>query len=124
MKLIRPEGAGRPYFTRVPAAFHPHGNQWLLLPIHHVLGSEELSTRAPAVRERIPAPYLLLNAEDAKGRGLEEGRLATVTANGWTHRLPIRVSPTLPPGAAGVPILETWERPPIPGWGRIAIVED
>ncbi|WP_447983272.1 NADH-quinone oxidoreductase subunit NuoG [Nitrospira sp. Nam74] len=122
--LIRPHGNGRPYFTRVPAAFHRRAEQWLVLPIYHVFGSEELSARSPAVRERIPAPYLLLNAEDAKGHGLEEGRLATVSVNGWTYRLPIRISAPFPHGAAGVPILDTWERPPIPGWGNMSMVED
>jgi NADH-quinone oxidoreductase subunit G len=124
VKLIQPHGDGRPYFAHVPPAFHPRAEQWLVLPIYHVFGSEELSARASAVRERIPAPYLLLNAEDAKGHGLDEGRLATVRVNGWTYRLPIRISPPFPHGAAGVPILDTWERPPIPGWGSMSLVED
>jgi NADH-quinone oxidoreductase subunit G len=66
-RLIEPaqnsEGA---YFDAVPAAFAPPPGAWLLVPIYHLFGSEELSIFAPAVAERAPRPYLALNQEDAR----------------------------------------------------------
>ena len=32
--------------------------EWLILPLHEIFGSEELSRLAPAVAERVPQSYL------------------------------------------------------------------
>ena len=122
VKLIRPQDSRRPYYTDIPAAFYPRPDQWLVLPLYHVFGSEELSTYAPAVRERIPEPYLALNPEDAAAHGLDEGRVVTMTMNGWTGRLPVKISP-LPRGTAGVPLIETWSSPSAPGWATLSMGE-
>src|SRR5207302_4946567 len=53
------------YFHTVPSPFTAHPGEWLMLPSHHIFGSEELSQDAPAIAELMPKPYVGLSAEDA-----------------------------------------------------------
>jgi NADH-quinone oxidoreductase subunit G len=46
--------------------YDPYGN-------HYIFGSEELSSLAPAVVERVPAPYLALSPDDATRLGIAAG---------------------------------------------------
>ena len=40
---------------RIPPAFVPHEGEWLLVPLHHIYGSEPLSGHTPGVAERAPS---------------------------------------------------------------------
>lgn len=83
--------------AEAPGAFRPRAGEWLLVPVAHVFGSEELSAQAPGVASLAPAPYIGLNAEEARGLGLKAGdRVAPVG-------LPLRIVPSLPPGVAAWP---------------------
>ena len=55
--------ASSKYFTRVPKVFAPSRDDWLLVPLYHVFGSEELSFSSPGIAELAPKPYVALNAE-------------------------------------------------------------
>ena len=55
------------------AAPGPANGAFWLLPQHHVFGSDELSARAPAVAELIPAASLGVNTADAGALGLQQG---------------------------------------------------
>src|SRR5882724_5845165 len=57
-RLIEPAAVERvPYFVTVPRAFQPRDDEWLILPLYHIFGSEELSILAPGIAERAPQPY-------------------------------------------------------------------
>ena len=43
----------------------PRDGGWLIIPVYHIFGSEELSVLAPAIAERAPQPYLAMNPDDA-----------------------------------------------------------
>jgi NADH-quinone oxidoreductase subunit G len=98
------EGKGElPYFGNVPAAFAAAGDL-RVLPLYHLFGSEELSSRAAVVQERIPAAYVALSAADAARLGLADGGKATVKIGDALLELAVRVSATLPAGTAGLPV--------------------
>ncbi|HEX2976594.1 MAG TPA: molybdopterin-dependent oxidoreductase, partial [Bacteroidales bacterium] len=40
-------------------------DEWLILPVYQIFGSEEMSSMAPAVAERIAEPFVLVNEKDA-----------------------------------------------------------
>ena len=86
----------------MPAAFAPRPGAWLLVPIYHIFGSEELSLLAPAVAERAPRPYLVLNQEDA--RDLQAGPADEVELRvaDAAHYLPVKIDPASPRGLAGL----------------------
>ncbi|HVB56661.1 MAG TPA: NADH-quinone oxidoreductase subunit NuoG [Candidatus Acidoferrales bacterium] len=91
------------YFDQVPTAFAPSRDEWLLVPLYHIFGSEELSFAAPGVAELAPKPYVAVNADDAKRLGVEPGEQITIKLDGTTHSLPAKIRGELPLGIAGLP---------------------
>lgn len=120
VRLLEPAPDRRPYFTDIPRPFRPRPYAWLLLPLYQIFGSEELSGRAPAVRSRIPSRSLALHPDDAQRLGLEAGHDALITLNDETYRMPVAISPGIPMGAAGVPLLDGWPRNTLPTWGTVS----
>ena len=78
------------YFMTVPPAFEPRTGEWLLVPLHHIFGSEELSRSAPAVLELAPQAYVALNPDDALQLGVQAGKEITVDLAGTRYRLPVK----------------------------------
>jgi NADH-quinone oxidoreductase subunit G len=104
-RLVEPPATARPaYFTGVPPAFTRHTDEWLMVPLYHIFGSEPSSLLTPAIAERAPAAYLGLNPSDAQALEVKEGAWIDLTTAGITRRLRIRVIPTLPAGLAGLPV--------------------
>ena len=91
------------YFTRVPDAFRRREGEWLVVPLHHIFGSEELSILSPGIAELAPTPYVALSANDAGSLGVSAGEEVEVSAAGMARRLPVKVVPSLPEGIAGLP---------------------
>lgn len=121
LRLIEPvQGRSLPFFRSIPQAFQPRPNEWLLLPLYHIFGSEELSVLSPAVAERIPEPYLALNPDDAARLQLQPNEEVTVTVDARSYRLPIQLDPTIPCGTAGCPILPGFVEVILPAWSRIS----
>jgi NADH-quinone oxidoreductase subunit G len=158
-RLIEPmPGAGKrvgkkaAYFENIPAGFEPRAGEWLLLPLHHIFGSEELSVFAPGIAELSVQPYLALNPEDASNLGLTAGdevqlrlkaqvdaqgdvkadsspNAAATTAETATEifRLPLRFKPELLHGTAGLPVglrgMGNLAGAALPAWGELKKVE-
>ncbi len=92
------------YFDQVPIAFAPSSDEWLLVPLYHIFGSEELSLSASGVAELAPKPYVALNAEDAKRLRVEAGEQVTIQLDGVSYSLPAKIKAELPRGIAGLPV--------------------
>ncbi len=120
VRLIEPSGKGD-YFTRIPGHFARHEREWLVIPIEHIFGSEELSRHAPAVAKLAFAPYLALNADDAASLGVKDhAGEVKIELGGEIQRLPVRVLPDLPAGIAGIPDgLPAAFGEELPAWRRI-----
>ena len=117
VRMIEPAPAnGQSYFNDVPPAFEPRDGEWLLVPMHHIFGSDELSLSAPGIAQLATKPHVAVNSAD-----LAEGAEVEVSCAGGTYRLPVRIRPDLPRGVAGL----SAGLPPVPGialpaWGKIA----
>ena len=108
-RLIEPPGNGKqPFFTNIPKPFTPGEDEWLIVPVYHIFGSEEMSGHSPAIAERAPGPYLGLNKEDALNLRLTEGDEAEVELAGKNLRLPVKVQPGLPGKVAAFPAALVW----------------
>jgi NADH-quinone oxidoreductase subunit G len=119
VRLIEPRPeASPPYFAAIPAPFTRRPGEWLVVPLHEVFGSEELSRLAAAVAERVAAPYLALNAEDASSLGIADGDRVVLRVAGTRQDLTARVGPAPPSGVAGLFADPTGL--PLPGWGVVA----
>jgi NADH-quinone oxidoreductase subunit G len=120
-RLIEPqEGPGAGYFSDYPPAFEPREDEWLVLALPHIFGSEPLSMMAPGVAERAPQPYVAIGARDAARMGLKEGQDVDLIVRGRSHALPLRVHAQLPRGIAVVPAgLPAMPPLALPAWGRL-----
>src|SRR6185437_9846742 len=123
IRLIEPASGAVPrYFEGVPEAFAMRHGEWLIVPLHEIFGSEELSRRAPAVAERVPQPYLALNAHDASGLHIGDGAVVAIGVAGEVSHLPLRVRPDLPSGVAGLVVgLSESMGTLLPAWGTLTV---
>lgn len=121
VRMVEPAGGsgqsshGQSYFDEIPPAFEPRQGEWLLVPMHCIFGSDELSLSAPGVADLATTAHVAVNAGD-----LMDGEEVEVRCAGGTFRLPVRIRPDLPCGVAGLPA----GVPPIaglslPAWGTI-----
>jgi NADH-quinone oxidoreductase subunit G len=120
VRLLEPKHGGT-YFTEVPAPFARRKGEWLIVPIEHIFGSEELSLQAPGVASLAPAPYLAVNGADAASLQVGEptGEVE-IDLGGKKLRLPLKVLPDLPAGIAGIPAgLTPADGAVFPAWSRI-----
>jgi NADH-quinone oxidoreductase subunit G len=122
VRLIEPARNGPPDFLREPpTAFERKENEWLIVPLYHIFGSDELSHWAPAIMELTPKPYIALNADDAARLGLHETQEVDVTLDASAQKLAVKIRAGMPAGIAGLPMglpgLPYWN---LPAWGRIA----
>jgi NADH-quinone oxidoreductase subunit G len=109
------------YFGDMPAAFEQRTDQSLLVPLHHIFGSEELSVLAPGIAALAASPYLALHPDDAAQLGYGAGDDAQLHLDRTTYWLPVQLRPDLPRGVAGLPAaLPSLEGIMLPAWGEIA----
>ncbi|MBB6286685.1 MULTISPECIES: NADH-quinone oxidoreductase subunit NuoG [unclassified Pseudomonas] len=109
-RLIEPQGDALNWFAAVPRPFNPAQGTWQVVPLFHLFGSEETSSKAAPVQERIPEAYVSLAKSEADRLGVNDGALLSVTVAGQTLRLPLRINEALgaglvalPKGLAGIP---------------------
>ncbi|MCO6059152.1 NADH-quinone oxidoreductase subunit NuoG [Pseudomonas sp. MOB-449] len=102
IRLIEAKGQALPWFG-INAAFNPTQGTWQAVPLHHLFGSEENSSRAAPVQERIPQPYVALAKDEADRLGVNDGALLALTVNGQTLRLPLAIKEEMGIGLVGLP---------------------
>src|ERR1700683_4916927 len=117
IRILEPAPAGgQAYFSAIPAAFEPREGEWLLVPIHRIFGSDELSLSAPGIAELAVQPHVAMNT-----CAFADGMEVEIVCAGGTSRLPVQIRPELPRGVAGIsaglPLLAGIG---LPAWGRIA----
>lgn len=131
--LIEPSAAGQPdYFTEIPAAFKLGHEDWLVVPLYHIYGSEELSMLTPGIAEQAPQSYLAMNPADVaamKGVALVAGKSNLALENGLfelaldstAYWLPVHLDNELPRGLIGLPVgLPGLKAPVLPAWGKLS----
>jgi NADH-quinone oxidoreductase subunit G len=106
------------YFISDPAIFAPQDGHLLIVPLHHIFGSEEMSAKSTPVAERCPTPYVMLNEEDAAMLKKIEGDILTFDVDQQQYNLPIKINRSMPKGIAGLPYgLKGLPFVELPEWG-------
>ncbi|WP_313741367.1 NADH-quinone oxidoreductase subunit NuoG [Pseudomonas sp.] len=110
VRLIESHGDGLTWFNTIPGAYNPARGTWTAVPLFHLFGSEENSSRAAPVQSRIPEAYVALAKSEADRLGVNEGALLSLSVGGVALRLPLRIHEALgaglvalPKGLAGIP---------------------
>ncbi len=121
-RLLEPraKSAGHSYFQAVPEPFQRRPAEWLVVPSHHIFGSEELSALSPSIAERIPAASVGLNPEDASGLDVKEGERVELAIGTVRYELPCVFRPDVPAGVALLPVgLPDVQTALLPAWGTV-----
>jgi NADH-quinone oxidoreductase subunit G len=110
VRLIESSGDKLSWFASVPRAFSPAQGTWQVVPFYHLFGSDENSSKAAPVQERIPAAYVSLAKSEADRMGVNDGAMLSLNVAGQSLRLPLRINEelgaglvALPSGLAGIP---------------------
>ena len=102
MRRAERSGIELHYACRAQRIGHAAG-RWQVVALHHLFGSDETSSRAAPVQERIPAAYAALGSDAAARLGLADGALLSLKVGGRELRLPLRVIDELADGLLGLP---------------------
>ncbi|MFK3794616.1 MULTISPECIES: NADH-quinone oxidoreductase subunit NuoG [Pseudomonas] len=103
-RLIESQGDRLSWFASAPKAFSPAQGTWQAVPFYHLFGSEENSSKAAPVQERIPAAYVALAKSEADRLGVNDGAMLAVSLAGQTLRLPLRINEELGAGLVALPV--------------------
>jgi NADH-quinone oxidoreductase subunit G len=124
-RLIEPARVKKvSYFHEVPAAFRPGKGEWLIIGLHHIFGSEELSMMSAGIAGLAPQLYLGLNPADASYLHVKEGEQIQLVLDRVARRLPVRSMPELPKGVAGLPAgLPGLTGIILPAWSELVAAE-
>jgi NADH-quinone oxidoreductase subunit G len=104
VRLLEPASRNAAYFSDIPAAFVALDDRWQPVPLHHIFGSEELSSRASATETLLEQPYVGLNPEDAEHLRAHEGALLKIQNAELSLSLVVRILKELPKGTVGLPV--------------------
>lgn len=104
-KRLFPENpvAENAFLNNIPPAFKPSPGEWLLVPLSHIFGSEELSIYTAGIAERSPRPYIAINKHDAANLNISESDIIQVQIKDEHYELPAKIIEVLPDGLAGLP---------------------
>jgi NADH-quinone oxidoreductase subunit G len=102
----RQQGAGEapalPFRNSAPEPFRKREGQCLILPAFSIFGSEELSMEAPGIAAQSVKPHMRMNKFDARELGISDGDIIECSLGGLQHRLPAKLSDSLPCGVATI----------------------
>ncbi len=105
VRLIEPaDNMTIPHFLELPRPYTRSGEGDLVVPVHHIFGSEEMSSHAAGIAECSPEPYLGLGRAGAEALGLDPGDAAVIETYGTILTLPVKIIPDLTEGIAAIPV--------------------
>ena len=108
------------YFDNIPPKFESRKDQWLIVPLYHIYGSEELSSEADGISQLLPDAYVALNPSEASKIESVAGGTVSLSIGDKMYQLQLLVRDGLPDGVAGLPVgLQGLLGMTLPDWGRI-----
>jgi NADH-quinone oxidoreductase subunit G len=114
VRLIEPQPSDSvTFFEPSPPEMPGDADDYWVIALYHIFGSEELSALAPAIAQRIPDPYLALGQGDPLA---VEGAVVRLQIHSQRLQLPVRIVAGLPQRTAGLPV----GLPDLPaGWAAV-----
>jgi len=103
------------FLDNIPPAFEAAKGEWLMIPIPHIFGSEELSVYSPGIAARSAKPYIAISRHDAESLVIQENEVLQIQLKShqpsdsnenqaaFYHQLPVQIKDELPAGVAGLP---------------------
>jgi NADH-quinone oxidoreductase subunit G len=108
------------YFNQIPGIFKSRPDEYLLVPLYHIFGSEELSSLAKGISELAPEPYVALGPSATARAGVSAGEKFKLTMGDNYYELPLVIREDIPDGVAGLPFgLRGLSGFIFPAWGKM-----
>jgi NADH-quinone oxidoreductase subunit G len=105
IRLIEPmETNNNAYFEQQPGSYKVSQNEFLIIPVWRIFGSEELSSSGSSMRQKIEQPFVMLNNNDAGSFLLKEGDFVQLEIGGVSLRLKVKFDDSLQNGLAGLSV--------------------
>jgi NADH-quinone oxidoreductase subunit G len=105
IRLIEPgEGKNHSFFKINPQTPDHKNDEWLVIPVYQIFGSEELSSASSAIAQRIPEPFLFLNQKDAEIIHIKDGELILLEMPGHNLKIKAKIENSLKQGIIGLSV--------------------
>lgn len=105
IRLIEADESGRDAYFKVSQKSVQAGkDEWLIIPVYQIFGSEELSAVGSAVSQRISGPFVFVNQKDADKIGIAEADHIRIEISDTELRIKVKIENSLPPGIAGLSV--------------------
>jgi len=103
--LIEPgkEHAGT-YFHIDNQTLESEKDEWLIVPVYQIFGSEELSSAGFAIAQRIHEPFLYINQKDAEVLSIKDGEVILLEVPGNILRIKAKIEKSIMQGIAGLSV--------------------
>lgn len=120
IRLIEQGGEQEIHFYQPGVSVKEKENEWLIVPVYQIFGSEELSSMATAVAERIPKPFALISSKDARLIAIDETGLLRLEIAQKSIEVSIRIDDSLPSGTVGLTVnLPDMDFIELPAFGKL-----
>jgi NADH-quinone oxidoreductase subunit G len=124
-RLIEPSQESKISYTReVPEAFTARQDEYLVVPLYHIFGSEEFSRLSPAINERTPEAYVAVNPQLAEKLNAVEGQQVEIKFKDDSIRLPLRLNDSLPAEVVGLPAGFPGIPAAFPAWAKLELSQE
>lgn len=105
IRLIEPtEGGNNSYFRISPQTIEVRKDDWLIVPVYQIFGSEELSSAGHTIGSRIQEPFLYMNQKDMEIFGVENSDLIQLEISGSKLNIKVNIENSLQQGIAGLSV--------------------
>jgi NADH-quinone oxidoreductase subunit G len=79
-------------------------DEWLIVPVYQIYGSEELSSASFAITQRIKEPFLYINQIDAEGLSIKDGEEIRLEVPGNILMIKTKIEKSIMQGMAGLSV--------------------
>jgi NADH-quinone oxidoreductase subunit G len=120
IRLIEPnEGDAGSYFKIKIQTIETPKDEWLIIPVYQIFGSEELSSAGFSITQRIQEPFVYMNQKDAEIFDTEDGDLIQLEISKRKLNIRVKIENSLRQGIAGLSVnLPGMQFIDLPGCGK------
>ena len=105
IRLFEPSGkTDMAYFGQLKKVREVIKDNWLIVPVFQIFGSEELSSFSPSVIQRINEPFVLMNEEDAGSIPANDGDCIQFETSGISLKVKVKIENSVVHGMAGLSV--------------------
>lgn len=79
-------------------------DEWMIVPVYQIFGSEELSSKGSAIRQRIKEPFVYLNIQDSELIGVKEKDFIQLEALDLKLKVEVKIDNSIKQGIAGLSV--------------------